>query len=55
MWLVHKQVGLFTHYLTPAGTFKPILTEAQRFSSPEMAEILAKRYSAKVQQISEPE
>ena len=53
MWLVHKQVGLFTHYLTSSGMFKPSLAEARRFSSLEIAEIMAKQHSAAVKRVSE--
>jgi hypothetical protein len=53
MWVVCKQVGIFTHYLTVSGSFKPVITEARRFSSQEMAEVMAKKYGGIVKQQSE--
>ena len=51
MWIVYKQVGAFTHYLTPAGIFQPGIERAGRFSSQQMAEIMAKKHGAAIRQI----
>lgn len=48
MWVVWKQVGLFTHYLTLAGMFQPGLEKARRYSSQEMAEIMIGKYGGKL-------
>jgi hypothetical protein len=48
MWIVWKQVGLFTHYLTLSGLFQPGLKNARLYSSKEMAEIMAHKYGGKL-------
>jgi hypothetical protein len=50
MWIVYKQVGIFTHYLTLSGKFQPNIERARKFSSKEMAEIMAKKHGAIVRQ-----
>jgi hypothetical protein len=44
MWIVCKQVGIFTHYLTVSGTFQPGSEKANQFASQAMAEIMAKKH-----------
>ncbi|WP_175561072.1 hypothetical protein [Hydrococcus rivularis] len=51
MWIVCKQVGLFTHYLTPSGTFQPGLERASKFVSQQMAEIMAKKHGGVARQL----
>jgi hypothetical protein len=53
MWIIYKQVGVFTHYLTPAGIFQPGIERASRFSSQQMAEIIAKKHGGAVRQVSQ--
>jgi hypothetical protein len=48
MWIVWKQVGLFTHYLTLSGMFQPGLDKARLYSSKEMAEIMIHKYGGKL-------
>ncbi len=50
MWIVYKQVGIFTHYLTPSGKFQPVLERASKFPSKEMAESMAKKHGGVVRQ-----
>jgi hypothetical protein len=47
-WVVCKQVGLFTHYLTSSGIFQPGIEKANKFVSHEMAEAMAKKHGATV-------
>jgi hypothetical protein len=49
MWIISKKVGVFTHYLTSAGTFTPSIDKASQFSSQEMADIMAKKYGGTVE------
>lgn len=42
MWIVEKKVGIFIHYLTSSGKFKPGINLARKFASKEMAETMAK-------------
>jgi hypothetical protein len=51
MWIVYKQVGIFTHYLTLSGQLQPNLERARKFPSQEMAEIMAKQHGAMVRKI----
>lgn len=51
MWIIYKQVGVFTHYLAPGGKFQPSLERASRFPSKEMADIMAKTYGGTVRQL----
>jgi hypothetical protein len=51
MWIVCKQVGIFTHYLTISGTFQPGSEKANKFASQTMAEIMAKKYGGMVRQM----
>jgi hypothetical protein len=48
MWVIAKQVGVFTHYLTSAGVFQPGIDRASKFASKEMAEIMAKKHGGTV-------
>ena len=49
MWIISKKVGVFTHYLTPTGIFTPTMDKASKFSSREMADIMAKKYGGIVE------
>jgi hypothetical protein len=51
MWIVYKQVGIFTHYLSAGNTFQPVIERASRFPSQQMAEIMAKKHGAAVRQL----
>lgn len=50
MWIVDKQVGVFTHYLTNSGIFQPGIEKATKFVSEKMAEIMAQKYGGTVRQ-----
>ncbi len=52
MWIVSKQVGVFSHYLTTANVFQPGMERANKFVSKEMAEIMAKKYGGVVQSLT---
>ncbi|MCM1985400.1 hypothetical protein [Lyngbya confervoides] len=52
MWVVWKKVGLFEHYLSPSGGFKPGLHNAQRFHSQQMAEVMARQQGGAVRSLS---
>jgi hypothetical protein len=52
MWIVYKQVGLFTHYLTLSGKFQPLLEQARKFPSQQMAEIMAKKYGGSIRKVN---
>lgn len=52
MWVIYKQVGIFTHYLTNAGVFQPNIDRASKFASKEMAEIMAKKHGGIVTSLS---
>jgi hypothetical protein len=52
MWIISKSVGVFTHYLTTAGTFQPGLDRAKKFASKEMAEIMAQKHGGTVTKIA---
>jgi hypothetical protein len=49
MWIITKKVGVFTHYLTPTGTFTPSIDKASKFASKEMADIMAKKHGGNVE------
>jgi hypothetical protein len=49
MWIITKKVGVFTHYLNSTGTFTPSIDKASKFSSQEMADIMAKKYGGTVE------
>lgn len=50
MWIVEKKVGIFTHYLTPGGKFQPGIDKASKFTSLQMAEIMAKTHGGVVRE-----
>ncbi|MGB8703162.1 MAG: hypothetical protein WCD18_27400 [Thermosynechococcaceae cyanobacterium] len=52
MWLIWKQVGVFEHYLTPAGHFQPSLEKAWKLSSQTMAEVMVKKYGGHLRELS---
>jgi hypothetical protein len=51
MWIVYKQVGVFTHYLNSAGKFQPGIERANKFISKEMADIMAKNHGGTVKEV----
>ena len=53
MWVVCKQVGVFTHYLSASGKFLPGEDKANRFASQEMAKIMAKTHGGTVRQLNQ--
>ncbi|AFZ35390.1 hypothetical protein Sta7437_1832 [Stanieria cyanosphaera PCC 7437] len=52
MWIVYKQVGLFTHYLDSSGNFQPVLEKARKFPSEPMAEIMAKQHGGSIRKVN---
>jgi hypothetical protein len=55
MWIVYKQIGIFTHYLTISGIFQPGIEKANRFVSKEMADAMAKTHGGTVRQLDTTE
>jgi hypothetical protein len=53
MWIVYKQVGVFTHYLALSGTFQPGIEKARKFPSKEMAEVMAKMHGGSIRLFNE--
>lgn len=53
MWIVEKKVGIFIHYLTHSGKFQPGIEKANKFSSIQMAEIMAKIHGGTVRQLGD--
>ncbi len=52
MWIIYKQVGLFTHYLNLSGQFQPGLERAKKFPSQQMAEAMAQIHGGRVRQLN---
>ncbi|GAB4237650.1 MAG: hypothetical protein Kow0049_23670 [Stanieria sp.] len=52
MWIIYKQVGLFTHYLDSSGSFQPVLEKARKFPSEQMAEIMAKQHGGLIRKVN---
>ena len=55
MWIVEKKVGIFTHYLTFSGKFKPGIDKANKFASKPMAEAMVKMHGGTVRELNENE
>ncbi|MBW4622217.1 MAG: hypothetical protein KME17_23040 [Cyanosarcina radialis HA8281-LM2] len=51
MWIVYKQVGVFTHYLNATGQFQPGIERANKFISKEIAETMAKVHGGTVREV----
>ncbi len=51
MWIIWKKIGIFDHYLDKMGSFYPKLDQAKRFTSKEMADIMAKKHGGIVRVI----
>ncbi|WP_172657312.1 hypothetical protein [Myxosarcina sp. GI1] len=47
-----KKVGIFTHYLTASGKLQPGKEKANKFSSLQMAETMAKIHGGTVRQLN---
>ena len=48
---IWKKVGLFEHYLDATGAFQPRLELAKRYSSKQMADIMAKKHGGLVREV----
>ncbi len=51
MWIVEKKVGIFIHYLTASGKLQPGKEKANKFTSVQMAETMAKIHGGTVRQL----